>query len=37
MERVAPHWWELTLPVLHLIGADRNNPKVLMMPKQPLC
>jgi len=28
MERVAPHWWELTLPVLHLIRADKYNPEV---------
>lgn len=28
LERVAPLWWELTLPVLKLIGGDRLNPQV---------
>ncbi|KAK9908125.1 hypothetical protein WJX75_002968 [Coccomyxa subellipsoidea] len=27
LERVAPLWWELTLPVLKLIGGDRLNPQ----------
>ncbi|BDA45094.1 Peptidyl serine alpha-galactosyltransferase [Coccomyxa sp. Obi] len=27
MQRVAPLWWELTLPVLNLIGGDRLNPQ----------